>query len=86
MTKQQYNFVKLIENSIQSPRDLNGEILVWLRFSQLEELTELIGHDYFCEGGIYVNLQDDCIVVDIVDILEYLEIGEDVINTEDGLI
>jgi len=85
MTKQQYDFVKLVEESVQTPRRIRDEILVWLYFSQLEDFTRLVGHDYFCEGGVGINLQDNCVVIDIVDILEYLEIDENVIETECGL-
>jgi len=84
MTKQQLDFVRLVENSLQTPRKLpNGEILVWLYFHQLEQFTNLIGGDYFCEGGIDVNLQDDCVVVDVKDLLEYLDIDEDCIEIDE---
>ena len=85
MTKQQYDFIKLIEESVQTPRRVRGEILVWLYFSQLEDFTRLVGHGYFYEGGVDINLQDDCVVIDIKEILEYLEIDENVIETECGL-
>jgi hypothetical protein len=82
MNKRQYDFVRLIEESVQTPRRVGNEILVWLYFSQLSEFTDLVGDSYFCEGGVDINLQDNCVVVDIKDILEYLEIDEDVIEVE----
>ena len=83
MTKRQYDFVKLIEESVQTPRRIRDEILVWLYFSQLSDFTDLIGINYICDNRIGVTLKDNCVVVDIKDILEYLEIDEDVLEVGD---
>lgn len=84
MNKIQYEFVRLIENSVQTPvKTQKGEILVWLEFDQLQEFSELVGNGYLCKGDTMVNLRSDCVVVDIKDILEYLDIDEDVVECEE---
>lgn len=48
----------------------NTEFLVWIPFYLLEDFTEMIGEDYFCEGGVDVNLQYSWVCIDITNIAE----------------
>jgi hypothetical protein len=83
MDKHQYRFVKLIESSVQAPRKTKeGEILAWLYLHQIEDFVEIMGPDFLCEGGIDVTLLDGCICVELNDVLHYLDIEEDVFETE----
>lgn len=83
-TKRQYDFIRLIENSRQTPRRHREEILVWLRFTDLDNLTDILGYSYLSEGGIDINLQESGVVVNIKDMLEYLEIDEDAIEISEN--
>ena len=83
MDKTQYKLVKLIENSCQNPRKTkDDEILAWIYHHQIEEFTEIIGHDFLCEGGFNVNLQSDCICLNLKDAIDYMGIDEDVFEIE----
>lgn len=39
--------------------------LVWIYFWGIEDFIKLMGDYYFDEGGLEVNLQKDCICVDL---------------------
>lgn len=79
MDKRQYDLVKFLENKTQELRlQENGDLYCWVGFDELGKLTEIIGYDYLCEGGIDVNLQSDCVVITINDLLDYFGIDEDV--------
>lgn len=43
---------------------------LWIDFNDLAEFTEMVGYEYFSEGGIKTYLQHNCICIDIVDICE----------------
>jgi hypothetical protein len=83
MDKSQYDLVKLIENSVQSPRKLkDGDILAWLYHHQIEEFVKIVGHDFLCEGGFEVNLQSDCICISLREVIDYMGIDEDIFEVE----
>jgi hypothetical protein len=65
--------------------DWRGEELVlWINFYDIKEFTDLIGYDYFSEGGYDVNLQYDCIALDLVPICECFDIEpENILAKED---
>jgi len=49
----------------------DGEALsIWIEFDNLEEFTDMIGYDYLSDGGLNVNLQQNCIAFDLVEICE----------------
>ncbi|TCI99952.1 hypothetical protein [Cytobacillus praedii] len=50
------------------------KLYIWIRFYDLREFTDLIGCDWFDEGGEDVSLQYDCICMDLVDICDNHEI------------
>lgn len=50
------------------------ELVIWLYFWDLEEFTELIGEDFFSEGGLDVNLQYKQVAFDLVPICESWDI------------
>ena len=53
----------------------NGnELICWVNLLDLSHFTELVGDNYLCEGGMDVNLQNNCIAFSILDLLEYAEI------------
>lgn len=79
MDKDQYAMVELISNSIQSPRKFSDdEILAWLYFHQIDDFVNIVGHDFLCEGGFDINLQSDCIVINLKEVIDYMGIDEDV--------
>lgn len=83
MTKEQYEFVRFLENSTQAPTlQENGDLYCWIAFDELSELTRLVGHDFFCEGGLDVNLQGDCVCIVINDLLEHMDIDKEVFKHE----
>lgn len=63
---------KFLEN--KDMRWNGDELVVWINFWDLVEFTEMIGYDYFSDGGIEVKLQHQCVAFDIVPICEYFEI------------
>lgn len=83
MDKTQYKLVELIENSCQAPRKLkDGQILAWIYHSQIEDFVEIIGYDFLCEGGFDVNLQSNCICINLKEVIDYMGIDEDVFEME----
>lgn len=66
-----YKILKFIERC--EHRVETEEIIVWIPFYKLDEFTNLIGHCYFAEGGEEVNLQENCIALDIVPMMELFE-------------
>ncbi len=83
MNKNQLDLVRLFEKSSQNPTKLeSGEILVWLYFSQIEDFVNIVGHDFFCEDNFQVNLQSNCLCVDIKKVISYMGIDEDTLNIE----
>lgn len=56
---------KFLNNTAQEFRWCNNNFLVWIGFDSLEEFAEMIGEDYLCEGGMNINLQRDCVCLDI---------------------
>lgn len=62
---------KFLNDTAQEFRWCNDEFLVWIGFDALEEFTEMIGEDYLCEGGMNINLQHDCVCLDIADLATY---------------
>lgn len=66
-----YKFIHEYEIEI----DWRGDSLyIWIPFYVLNEFTNLLGYDHFSEGGEEVNLQYNCICLDLVDICESCEI------------
>lgn len=84
MDNRQYKLVKLLEQASQEPtKQENGDIYCWLSFCQLHDLVEIVGEGYFCEGGVDVNLQGDCVCMVINDLLEYMGIEESVFEVQE---
>ena len=80
MNKEQREFVELIESSVQLPVRYRNKILVWISFSDLGQLIDLAGYDWFAEGDQTVTLMDECICFDCKDLIEYMNIEEEAIN------
>ena len=74
-----------IEHHWEKSVNNEDEFLVWIPFLLLDEFTELIGTNYLSEGGTDVNLQKDCVCLDIVDIAEYHEIELENILKKEGI-
>ena len=82
MDKRQEEFVRIIhEESIEGPTELaTGEILIWLYFSDIDQLTKVMGGGYFAEEERHVSLQEECICLDIRDMMKHLSIKEEWID------
>jgi predicted aspartyl protease len=66
-----YKFIN--ENNIEI--DWRGdELVIWVSFYDLKEFAEMLGRNFLSEGGYDVNLQNNCIALDIVPICEYFDI------------
>lgn len=50
------------------------ELIIWIPFWKIETFTKMVGYDYFSESGHDVNLQHECIALDLVPICEYFDI------------
>jgi len=78
MNKQQEMFLEAISQSTQEPTEIEtGEILIWLYFSDIDTLVDAMGQDYFSEHERTVSLQNECICVDIRDMMRHLHIQEE---------
>lgn len=64
-----YKFIKKYDETEINWVD-DDSLFLWLSFSHLAEFTELVGHEYFCEGGETVTLLADCICINLTDICE----------------
>ncbi|MGK4040860.1 hypothetical protein AB0Y20_01065 [Heyndrickxia oleronia] len=65
--------------------DWRGDSLyIWIRFNDLQEFTEILGYDWFSEGGEDVNLQYDCVCIDLVDICENHDIDPERIFSKEN--
>lgn len=71
---QLYKFIK--DNDIEY-RWESEEILFWVPFYLLGDLTDLIGSSYLSEGGIQVRLQEGYIAMAGYDMCEYFGINPD---------
>ena len=82
MDERQKEFVRIVnEESVQEPTEIStGEILIWLYFSDIDHLTEVMGKDYLVERDVQVSLQSDYICLDIRDMMKYLGIKEEWID------
>jgi len=86
MDKQQYDFIKLLENGVQAPtKKENGDtkdIYCWLYYDQLDRLVEIIGPNYFQDdGGMDAKIQNGCVFMIINDLLEYMGIDPEIFET-----
>lgn len=62
----------------------DDELILWIPFYYLDEFTKMIGYNYLSDGGIEVNLQEDCTSLDINPICEYFDINsENILGKED---
>ena len=78
MNERQSEFVRVIHESMEGPTALpTGEILVWLYFCDIDQLTKVMGGDYFAEEEKQVNLQEECICIDIRDMMRALGVKEE---------
>lgn len=57
-------FIKEIEYRIDENEN-NIKIIVWIPFYSIDEFVKLFSPSMFDEGGIKVNLQENCIALDI---------------------
>lgn len=75
-----YEFLKEeVECGIQYKYETKSiECWVWLDFCQLKEFVDLVGNNYFYEGGVECNLQETRIAIDLNDIIEYQ--GDDIFS------
>ena len=53
------------------------EIVTWIRFCDIDEFCEIFTSSLFDDGGIDVKLQQDCIALDLKEIIDYYYIGEE---------
>jgi len=79
MDERQEEFIRIVNGkSVQEPTEIStGEILIWLYFCDIDQLTKVMGGDYFAEEGKHVSLQEEYICLDIRDMMKYLEIKEE---------
>ena len=80
MNREQRDFVDLIESGVQLPSKYADEIIVWISFSDLCQLVDLAGYDWFDEGDQKVALMDGCVCFNCKDLIEYMNIDEEAIN------
>ncbi len=50
------------------------ELVIWIPFIHLEEFVNLLGSSYLSDGGTDINLQNNCVALDIVPLCEYFDI------------
>ncbi len=43
------------------------DVIIWVRFYDLKDLTEIFGYEQFVEGGYEVTLFDDCVAFTLDD-------------------
>lgn len=53
--------------------DDDEHIIVWLRFDEIQEFTEIFGYDEFCEGGQDVTLLYENIAFNLYDFIDGIE-------------
>lgn len=63
-------FLKELEFHVYFLNSELDKIIVFIPFYQLDEFTEYFPETTFDDGGIDVNLQRECIALDIKDMLE----------------
>lgn len=68
---QLYKFVE--ENNVSLRWD-GDELIAWIPFLCISEFANLLGYDLLSDGGLDVNLQSDCIALDMTEICEYFGI------------
>ena len=61
---------KFIEESCSSTSFDGDNAIIWVYHFNVDDFAKLIGNYYLSEGGIEVRLQEDCIAVDMTDILK----------------
>lgn len=63
---------KILEDGEVKANTENGEAVLYalINFYNLRDFTELMGENYFCEGGIDVELHDGYIAIRIDEIIE----------------
>lgn len=71
---QLYKFIQ-DNDGIEIDWRTHKHLYMWIPFYNLKEFTDLLGYDYFAEGGEEVSLQNDCICIDILDICEIFDIN-----------
>ena len=53
---------------------IEDELYVWVDLYALEEFVEMVGSEYLSGGGLDINLQYDCVVIELNDICKYFGI------------
>gem|GEM_PF-4491277 len=69
-----YKMIKFISNCEYRIEKESQSVILWIPFYKLSEFTNILGYDYFSEGGEDVNLQHNCIALEIQDLMEWFEI------------
>lgn len=52
----------------------NEKLILWIDHYDIKEFCNLLGYDYFSEGGVEVNLQYGCIAIDLVPLCQAYDI------------
>lgn len=65
---------KFIEENDVSLRWDGDELIAWISFLWISEFANLLGYDLLSDGGLEVNLQSDCIALDMTEICKYFGI------------
>lgn len=56
----------------------SDEIITWINFYDIEEFIKIFNSSIFVDdGGLDVKLQENCIVLNLKEIIEYHFIGEE---------
>lgn len=65
---------KFIEENDVSLRWDGDELIAWISFLWISEFANLLRYDLLSDGGLEVNLQSDCIALDMTEICEHFGI------------
>ena len=66
---------KFIEESGSSTSFDGEKAIIWVYHFMVDDFAKLIGDYHLSDGGIEVRLQEDCIAVDMTEILEDKDIN-----------
>jgi hypothetical protein len=68
-----YKLLEENESHIYLKESNDPELVTMINFYNLDDLVEIVGDEYFHPEGINVIMQDGYIVIDVFEIIEYLE-------------
>ena len=60
----------------------DDDVMIWVEFPKIEELTDIFGYDYFYDGGIKITLLGDSIAFNLSDILYEKDEDYEIIRKE----